>query len=347
MARLASQMKMGYYRTPEVVVNQIKKILNIQPGARLLDTCCGEGDALSIIASGTEAVTYGMELDKERHDVASKVLDNALWGDSLYELRASRKGFNLLWLNPPYDHEEGDDDRESERLEIRFLEKQWDLLADTGVLVYIVPFCSVKKCSSFLNRRCSNLEILSFPLAEYGDFNQVALLCTKEKPSKGEAEHNASIFGGLDAMEFWEAPELLKTTEEAGYLYRYEVSASDDDIYFRSVRLNPDEAVQKIDKSPLWDRVMQRIFPALDGAKINPLMPLREGHLAMLLASGMMNGEVTGNNGTRLVVKGSVKKEVVCSYEETEDVEKHVETDRYAITVRAICFDPLEIITIK
>ena len=142
-------------------------------------------------------------------------------------------------------------------------------------------------------------------------------------------------------------PELLKTTEEAGPLYRYDVSASDDDIYFRSVRLNPDEAVKKIDKSPLWDRVMQRISPVLNGAKINPLMPLREGHLAMLLASGMMNGEVEGNNGSRLVVKGSVKKEVVCSYEETEDAEKRIETDRYAITVRAISFDPLEIITIK
>jgi len=51
MARLASQMKMGYYKTPEAVVHQIKKILNIQSGARLLDTCCGEGEALSVIAS--------------------------------------------------------------------------------------------------------------------------------------------------------------------------------------------------------------------------------------------------------------------------------------------------------
>ena len=347
MARLASQMKMGYYKTPEAVVHQIKKILNIRPGARLLDTCCGEGEALSIIASGTEAITYGMELDKERHDTASKVLDNAVWGDSLYELRASRKGFNLLWLNPPYDLEKGDYDQKSERLEIRFLERQWDLLADKGVLVYIVPFDSVKKCSSFLKRRCSNLVILSFPLSEYSHFKQVALICTKGKPVKGEAERNILIFDSLGTLEFWEVPELLKTTEDAGPLYRYDVSASDDDIYFRSVRLNPDEAVKKIDKSPLWDRVMQRFSPALNGAKINPLMPLREGHLAMLLASGMMNGEVTGNNGSRLIVKGSVKKEVVCSHEETEDMDKYIETDRYAITVRAICIDPLEIITIK
>lgn len=66
----------------------------------------------------------------------------------------------------------------------------------------------------------------------------------------------------------------------------------------------------------------------------------------MLLASGMMNGEVVGDDGQKLIVKGSVKKKVEQSFEETDTVEKNIETDRYEITVRAICFDPLEIITI-
>ncbi|MCD4830951.1 MAG: DUF6094 domain-containing protein, partial [Anaerohalosphaeraceae bacterium] len=54
MARLASQEKMGYYPTPVNVVEDLKKIINIQPKAKLLDTCCGEGQALKIIAKGTQ-----------------------------------------------------------------------------------------------------------------------------------------------------------------------------------------------------------------------------------------------------------------------------------------------------
>ena len=346
MARFASQMKMGYYKTPEAVVYQIKEMLNIPPGARLLDTCCGEGKTLQIIASNTEATTYGVELDKERHDIASRVLDNTVWGDALYELRASEKGFGLLWLNPPYDLAEEDDDGEkSKRLETKFLEKHWRLLMDEGVLVYIVPFNSVKESKRFLKRRCSNLTILSFPTSEYIRFSQLVVICTKKKPLKDEIERNTSMFDSLDALESGEVPEFLGTTEKATRCY--DVPVSDDDIYFRSFRFNPDNAVQKVNKSPLWDTTILKFFPVLNGAEMNPLMPLREGHLAMLLASGMMNGDVTGNNGTRLVVKGSVKKEVVCDYEETEEMEKEIETDRYAITVRAISFDPLEIMTIK
>ena len=346
MARFASQMKMGYYKTPVAVVHQIKKMLNIQPGARLLDTCCGEAEALSIVASDTEAVTYGMELDKERYNISSRVLDNTIWGDALYELRTPEKGFSLLWLNPPYDLETDDYSEDSKRLEIKFLEKHWRLLMDKGVLVYIVPFNSARESERFLKRRCSNLTILSFPVSEYDSFKQVVVICTKKKPLKEEIAHNTLIFSSIDTMEPEDAPEILGTTEETQSCC-YDVLGLEGDVHFRSFRLDPDKAVQEIGGSPLWSRMEQKLFPDPDGIKMRPLMPLREGHLAMLLASGLMNGEVTGNDGTRLIVKGSVKKEVTCDYEETETSEKEIETDRYVITVRAISFDPLEIITIK
>ncbi len=87
--------------------------------------------------------------------------------------------------------------------------------------------------------------------------------------------------------------------------------------------------------------------PSKSDSLIRPLTPLRDGHLAMLLASGMMNGEVVGDDGQRLIVKGSVRKVQEHTVEETRESTKYVSTDRYEITVRAICFDPLEIVTIK
>ena len=351
MARFASQAKMGFYVTPVNVVSDIKKFLNIHPGARLLDTCCGEGEALNIVAADTEAVTYGVELSRERYEAAGKVLDNVVWGDALYEFRATRKAFSLLWLNPPYDSEERDDGYGSERIELKFLTKHWEYLQDGGVLVYIIPFRVLEKVASFFYRRCRNLTVFSFPETEYDYFNQVVVMCEKGKPSKDENNRNKEKLDFATDLGLYEVPSRLPTTDNTDLLNSYdgydvEVSETDG-FFFRSARLDPDEVIGKVEKSPLWEKVAMGIFPPVGNKNVKPLMPLREGHLAMLLSSGMMNGEVKDNDGNRLVVKGSVRKTTDHSTEETETAIKDIETDRYEIMVRAICFDPVEIITIK
>jgi len=348
MARFASQAKMGFYVTPVNVVRDIKRFLNIHSGAKLLDTCCGEGEALNIIAANTEAVTYGVELDKERHASAVKVLDNAVWGDALYELRATQKAFSLLWLNPPYDSEKSDYGHGSERLELKFLTKHWEYLQDKGVLVYIIPFRVLEKVASFLHRRCRDLAILSFPSEQYDNFEQIVVMCVKEKPGKDEIVRNKEKLDLALKLDWYEVPKGLPTTGNSDLLNGYNVEVSETDgFFFRSARLDPDEVISKVEKSSLWERVAMDIFPPVGNQNVKPLMPLREGHLAMLLSSGMMNGEVKGNDGNRLVVKGSVRKTIDHDTEETESAIKDIRTDRYEITVRAICFDPVEIITIK
>lgn len=67
MARIASQAKMGYYPTPPPVVEHIKSALSLSSLGpfRFLDTCCGEGEALRLLAAGfgPAVETYGVELD--------------------------------------------------------------------------------------------------------------------------------------------------------------------------------------------------------------------------------------------------------------------------------------------
>ncbi|MBW2000270.1 MAG: class I SAM-dependent methyltransferase [Deltaproteobacteria bacterium] len=348
MARLASQMKMGFYATPVKVVKGIKKMLSIRPQARLLDTCCGEGEALKIIAEGTQAETYGAELDRERFGKAKEVLDHVVWGDALHEFMCSRGAFGLLWLNPPYDSDEGAFYQERERLEVKFLNRHWNYLQDGGVLIYIIPFFVLRKIGEFFRNRCKNLFILSFPREEYDAFKQVVIICVKGRPTKEEVERNVAIFETVTKLYSWEAPEKLPTTETADLVYDVPPAPEIDQLIFRSIRLDPAEALQRVQKSPVWNQLENLILPPVGVGKVKPLMPLREGHLAMLLASGMMNGEVVGEDGQKLVVKGSVKKVVDQTHEQTEDADKYIETDRYEITVRAICFDPqLEIITIS
>ena len=343
MARLASQVKMGFYKTPVEIVNQISKIIKISSKARLLDTCCGEGEALQIISSSADSETYGVELDKERFDKAKDVLDNVVWGDSIYELVCSQKAFGLLWLNPPYDIDEGGCDQKRERLEVQFFTRHWKYLQKDGILVYIIPQHILEEVTSFLRYKCKNLSILRFPDEYYWDFSQVVIICIKDRPTKPETARNDKIFKAAI-----ENPYNLPTTEQFSSI-TYDIPATDneDGFMFRSRRLDPKEAMVKVASSPVWNKVELAALPPVGMNKVHPLMPLREGHLAMLLASGMMDGEVIGQDGQKLIVKGSVKKVVDAYDKETGTADKHIETDRYEITVRAICFEPLEIIDIK
>ena len=66
-------------------------------------------------------------------------------------------------------------------------------------------------------------------------------------------------------------------------------------------------------------------------------MPLRQGHLAQLLACGMMNGVVFNKDGHNpLVVKGITEKEVETRTEYEDEKEKIIETDKIVITINAI-----------
>jgi hypothetical protein len=348
MARLASQIKMGFYPTPVEVVQQIKNMLKIAPETRLIDTCCGEGEALKIIAEGNEADTYGVELDRERFLKARENLDHALWADALHEFVSSRGAFSLLWLNPPYDTTEGAYEQEKARLELEFLSDHWRYLQDGGVLVYIVPFMILNKVASFFQRRCNSLAILSFPFDHYWTFKQVVVMCVKGRPGKQETLRNIQLFEATIRTGENLAPDKMPTTADGGLVYQVPPSKEmNEDFLFRSFRLDPDEALESLKPSPAWDKAQRYVFPPAGKMNIRPLMPLREGHLAMLLASGMMNGEIMGDNGQRLIVKGSVRKEAVETEEETEEETRYIQTDCYRITVRAICFDPLEIITIE
>jgi len=64
-------MKMGYYPTPSRVVEWIRKGLSFpREPFTVLDPCCGEGIALEQLVEGSQAGTYGVELDEYRAEAA-------------------------------------------------------------------------------------------------------------------------------------------------------------------------------------------------------------------------------------------------------------------------------------
>lgn len=101
--RLAGKIKMGYYRTPDDVVDRIKSFFSFpEVSANILDPCCGEGLALQRLCQGTNSNSYGIELDKHRADEAKGRLEEVL-KCGYEQTRISNGVFSILYLNPPYD----------------------------------------------------------------------------------------------------------------------------------------------------------------------------------------------------------------------------------------------------
>lgn len=344
MARLASQAKMGYYPTPPGIVEHIKQAL-VLPGPgnyRFLDTCCGEGEALAQLTHdlGNEETileTYGIELDEGRYKASAQKIHKVLWGDALEEISVSSRAFSLLFLNPPYDWDDG------QRLEAKFLEAHLRFLALQGWLVFVIPHRALTSVASILTNKFAELSIYAFPDPDYEVFKQLVIV-GRRSPGKDSAEQKQRIIqlGSMPAPDAWEA---LPKTDEMSPGSLVLPPSPNIRLIWSSERLDMLKSAAVVRKSPAW-KDLEAVTAAKTLNDLRPLAPLRHGHLAMLLAGGMMDGEVEAN-GRRLIIKGSVRKRVDSQVETTETHVVETHTERFEIVIRAIDVEKQEIIAIN
>ncbi len=108
MTRLASTAKAGFFPTPERLTEWIAHwVTPSTVGGRLLDPCAGEGVAAHQVAAAWNLECFGIEIDAERALEASGRLHRVLHLDYA-SVRAPHRAFQALYLNPPYDAEEGE-----------------------------------------------------------------------------------------------------------------------------------------------------------------------------------------------------------------------------------------------
>ena len=116
--RLAALAKGGFYPTPPRVVDLAAELVAVHGGRyrnnrqtqtlRVLDPCCGAGEALEQLARrltqrwAVPVETCGVELHRDRAGEAADRLDRALAAD-LFATSIANGAFGLLFLNPPYD----------------------------------------------------------------------------------------------------------------------------------------------------------------------------------------------------------------------------------------------------
>jgi len=336
--------KLGYYPTANHVAELLKTYFKPADSGRLLDPCAGEGTAASILAKALNCQSWGAELSPVRAALAAKNMDR-LFNTPWQSCYLTSESITLLFLNPPYSHDRLGDQK---RLELEFLKSTTPKLVRGGVLVYIVPHPLLRDLdvASHLAGYYENVRIYRYP--ETG-FNQVIVLAAKRvkyKIPSHEEIHQLQAWADVE-------PPMLVEVDEPLYelLPATDKGSGGQPIRFSRMDWQPEEIVDATQKRGLHSSKewLDLLNPSRGlGELKQPVMPLKKGHIAMLMASGMMGTlRLTDEDGKPMLVKGRVVK-VTEKVEENTDkkgnVTSEVFRDRFVSTVAILRQSGIEII---
>jgi hypothetical protein len=299
----------------------------------IMDGGCGAGAAIDELR--TELLSgfkpgdpqprvrlYGVESDKGRACRANALFGShaesegeCLW--SSIEDAGVTHDCSVLWFNPPYDRIRGGD-----RLELLLYQKVCEWTARGGHMVLIVPDYILEDYRTGLavavERTYECQGVWRFPEPEYSVFKQCVLI--GKRRAKALDRNKVEFPAWARASDNWPAlPDKPKPlfdiravcAENPGF-YRHSISS---------------EVVRDVlSHSPLRNSLLREaLAPAAKPEA--PLLPLKEGHLALALAGGLCDG-IVEENDIRFLVKGSLQSasRKVAERKNTDDEGMHVST---------------------
>jgi len=337
MTRLAAQEKMQFYPTPLPVVDLIAQHLQAPRTGdgimRLFDPCVGTGEPLARLAEHLHVQTNGAE----RFEVQT-------WGNELHPLRAADAAERLdkvvqapfqsvgwtpkqygvatvLFLNPPYDQaEKGSGHR---RQETYFLKKATQALVKGGILIYIInPSAATWGTARVLYENYQDIELYRFPDDLYDRFKQFVVLGRKRKKPVGWYEYSDQVYA-------------FEALNPGAYRHQTPVTLRSFDDLGRNYHVPTVHSYQATLKRAIWTREEVKdvltppenpFEPAPNDTKTVAVEPLRRGHKAGALASGVM-GTLAVESG--VIKSRAVPRVVVREYEEPDGTRKREETTQW------------------
>jgi len=338
MTRLAAMEKGEYYPTPLSVVECIGPRITVtrrgRHVVRVFDPCCGEGLAVARLAEIVQArhpdlrvETWGVEINSNRAKEAEGRLTRVICAP--FEVTAwspkDHTPVSILFLNPPYDYAESSVRR---RLETVFLERAIQALEPGGLLIFIIPPTAVKDCYYPIYTWCENVSAYRFRDEDgFEQFKQLVVVGNrKPAPEYYSVDWDAVSRTPLGMLRLGRIyPEQMPTldalpeeipcvaTTVRGKIFRVGWSAS--------------EIAERITvpSATLVDVLRQTYAPEEQG-EIVPLMPPKRGHMAQIIAAGIMGtlrfpGEV---------IKGrAVKVQELIEETTTDESTEQTYRDRY------------------
>lgn len=294
LSNIGNKIKAGYYKTPISQGDYLKQLLDVKGPGAWLDPTAGEGEALSRLSAGHEypIETYGVEIDKGRYEIAAASLNHCIHAP-IESMMIQNGAYSLVFLNPPYDHTiKGIGDSKSERKEYLELVRNTKYLMEGGLMIFTIPSYRFadRKIARFLATQFENCGVMRFTDEEYDDYKQVVIIATRKRGKRK----------GLNEKLF----EVLLQFENESYIMQH-INPINDFIgkklwtvpvssptvkTFYSKRENKGEYYEGLKNSKGLETLK-----AVTGVKNlviggNPILPINQGQLALLLASGAING---------------------------------------------------------
>ncbi|EAR66200.1 hypothetical protein B14911_10712 [Bacillus sp. NRRL B-14911] len=322
MSHIGNKIKAGYFRTPDLQGEYIRKLLSFPHNTAAFDPTCGEGLILDQLTNGHEEIeirTYGVELDKGRAAEANKHLDTVIQAP-IESMVISHNVFGLLFLNPPYDHTMlGVGDDKSERKEYTELVRNTRYLAPNGIMVYIIPSYRFadKKIARFLSSQFEDIAITKFSQEEYEEYKQCVFIGKKKESARKSL--NDKLFSFLQLMD--QEEHINKHVTPLDQLVgrkNWEVPSAEIDIATFYTKLeSKSDFISAIQNNKGFHAFKERTKPRQLEVGGNPIINIATGQLALLLASGAVNG-IIGEGDTLHAVQGMEVVSKIVSEEKTE-----------------------------
>jgi len=328
MARLQNRIVMGYFPTPPTVIALVSHWLAPPSGAglkgeeqkwRLLDPCAGKGEAQQLVERvGGARESWGVELSPQRAEEAARVMDK-VYNGAWQQTRVDRESVSLLWLNPPYDD---DLDGEDRRLEIEFLRTATPALVNGGILVYIIPqrLLGYQGVALRLAGHFDDLAVRRFPDGEFERFKQVVVLGRK-KPYKTPEKKQ------VEALRHLAGADLPPLSERPEPPWPLEIPLAPAKARFQRVVIPKREQIARA-HSVGWPEALLAAMRFKERVPFQPAITPKKGHVAMLMASGLLGTMRVRKDGRELLIKGRVFVEAQ-QREETDEKERKVVITTY------------------
>lgn len=322
-----NKIRMGNFETTEKDILSIRSLLQF-PSApfSIADFCAGSGKAMQLLIENSSGVGFGIEPNEEKYLELRSRIPNALYG-GYEECRISRDTFRLMYLNPPYDLDSEDIDSKVERKEKRFLRHLIQYVSVEGVLVYNIP--RGRMTSDIVKLLVANLEDIRVYQSHDDTYHQVYTIGRKRKAKFIDRNEVQRI---LALMEEGSALERLPLLDNP--LYKV-LPGNINPKLFRSSFMDVEQIREVSFNSGLTKKGREWTTPKKPAAKLQPLLPDKEMHRVLRMASGRLNGKV-GRGPLLHVLKGIVKKETVKVVQETNDEEIITESEVFKITFKMV-----------
>jgi Uncharacterised methyltransferase family (DUF6094) len=310
--RSAGRLILGFYPLPLDEALRLRQHLSFPVGKfSAIDPCVGDGVAFETLLEGSQSRRYGIEIDALRSQQAQDRNIQVIRGDAL-EVRCPADSLSLLYLNPPYDFEVGAEG--NKRFEELFLRHTFRWLKRSGVLVFVIPQRQLDRCSSLLAEHFLDIRVFRLTSAASVQYGQVGVLAVRRsaRQTQTDRQHRAMVEHLNGLAHAVELPSLTEIPES-----RYQVPLSGPSEFTN--RGFPLDAIEDLMvKSSAYTQAARLLTRQPAVLRGRPITQLHGGHVALLAASGALNG-VFGQGPDRHMANWSAARMYHHSSQEEED----------------------------